>query len=42
LGIRFFPSGASTGGSIKISEAERSLTVSVDWLTGKVAIHGPE
>ncbi len=42
LGIRFFPTGASTGGSILVKQADRSLSVTVDWLTGRVAIHGPE
>lgn len=42
MGIRFFPTGASTGGSILVKQADRSLSVTVDWLTGRVAIHGPD
>lgn len=37
-GIRFFPDGASTGGSVTLSHGERGYKVKVDWLTGMVRI----
>ncbi len=37
-GIRFFPDGGSTGGSITVSGAKRAYRVTVDWLTGAIAI----
>jgi general secretion pathway protein H len=36
--IRFFPDGSSTGGAIGLSLDEQGAEVSVDWLTGQVAI----
>jgi general secretion pathway protein H len=36
--IRFFPDGSSTGGAIGLSLGEQQSRVSVDWLTGHVAI----
>jgi general secretion pathway protein H len=36
--IRFFPDGSSTGGAIGLSLGEQQSQVSVDWLTGHVAI----
>ena len=37
-GIRFFPDGSSTGGSITVSGPKLAYRVNVDWLTGTVAI----
>ena len=37
-GIRFYPDGSSTGGTVTLSEEDRSLTVKVDWLSGRVRI----
>lgn len=37
-GIRFFPDGSSTGGSIVLSSSDRSYKVNVDWLTGRVVV----
>lgn len=37
-GIRFFPDGSSTGGSITVSGANRAYRVTVDWLTGAITI----
>ncbi|NBB92997.1 MAG: type II secretion system protein GspH [Gammaproteobacteria bacterium] len=37
-GIRFFPDGASTGGSIKLLAQEREWVINVGWLTGEVSI----
>lgn len=36
--IRFFPDGSSTGGAIGLSLGGQQSQVSVDWLTGQVAI----
>jgi general secretion pathway protein H len=36
--IRFFPDGSSTGGAIGLSQGGQQTQVSVDWLTGLVAI----
>ncbi len=36
--IRFFPDGTSTGGRVTISRDERKFDITVDWLTGLVAI----
>jgi general secretion pathway protein H len=36
--IRFFPDGSSTGGRIGLSLAGRKAEVTVDWLTGLVAV----
>jgi len=37
-GIRFFPDGSSTGGEITVSNDTRSLRVTVDWITGRIAV----
>ena len=37
-GIRFFPDGTSTGGGIEIVRKNRRFLITVDWLTGRVAI----
>jgi general secretion pathway protein H len=36
--IRFFPDGSSTGGAIGLRQGDQESQVSVDWLTGYVAI----
>jgi len=36
--IRFYPDGTSTGGRVIMSSEERKATISVDWLTGRVAL----
>jgi general secretion pathway protein H len=36
--IRFFPDGSSTGGRIGLSRDGRHTAVSIDWLTGLVAV----
>ncbi len=36
--IRFFPDGTSTGGGIEMVRDGRRFLVTVDWLTGRVAI----
>ncbi|WP_376692662.1 GspH/FimT family pseudopilin [Wenzhouxiangella sp. EGI_FJ10409] len=37
-GIRFYPDGASTGGSVELLAGERTWTVEVSWLTGEVSL----
>lgn len=41
-GIRFYPDGASTGGSIRLSVDEREWFVTVGWLTGEISQDEPE
>lgn len=36
--IRFFPDGASTGGSVELWAGDRSWEVEVSWLTGEVSL----
>ena len=36
--IRFFPDGSSTGGRAMLATDNRSLSVDVDWLTGRVSV----
>lgn len=37
-GIRFYPDGASTGGSVVVSTAGREWHITVGWLTGEIGI----
>jgi len=37
-GIRFYPDGGSTGGSVKLEANERIYTVNVAWLTGEASV----
>ncbi len=37
-GIRFYPDGASTGGSVVLTAGEREWHVTVGWLTGEIGI----
>jgi general secretion pathway protein H len=41
-GIRFYPDGASTGGSVLLSVDERKWYVTVGWLTGEISQDPPE
>jgi general secretion pathway protein H len=34
--IRFNPDGSSTGGRIALADGDRTITIGVDWLTGRV------
>lgn len=36
--IRFFADGSSTGGAIAVTREDRTLTVTVDWLTGRIRV----
>jgi general secretion pathway protein H len=37
-GIRFYPDGGSTGGSVKLEANERIYTINVAWLTGEASV----
>lgn len=37
-GIRFYPDGASTGGSVTLLMQDREWTIDVAWLTGEVSL----
>ena len=41
-GIRFYPDGASTGGSVLLSVDERKWYITVGWLTGEISQDPPE
>ncbi|MCA1779746.1 MAG: GspH/FimT family pseudopilin [Xanthomonadaceae bacterium] len=41
-GIRFYPDGASTGGSITLSVEDRKWYITVAWLTGEISNDRPE
>ncbi|MEM7054739.1 MAG: GspH/FimT family protein, partial [Pseudomonadota bacterium] len=41
-GIRFYPDGASTGGSVTLSVDQRKWYVTVGWLTGEISQDPPE
>jgi len=41
-GIRFFPDGSSTGGSVLLSVDDRKWYVTVGWLTGEISQDPPE
>jgi len=38
LGFRFFANGSSTGGYIKLTQDEKSYTIKINWLTGKIVM----
>ncbi len=37
-GIRFYPDGASTGGSVVLSIDQREWRITIGWLTGEISI----
>lgn len=37
-GIRFFPNGSSTGGSIKLMHKKQGYNINVEWLSGRISI----
>ncbi|UJS25899.1 GspH/FimT family pseudopilin [Thiothrix winogradskyi] len=37
-GIRFFPDGSSTGGSVELTHNQQTYKVNVEWVTGRVSI----
>lgn len=36
--IRFFADGSATGGGVKLEAGQRTAEITVDWLTGRIAI----
>jgi general secretion pathway protein H len=41
-GVRFYPDGSSTGGTVTLSRGDRALRVTVDWFNGSVSIAEPD
>lgn len=41
-GIRFYPDGGSTGGSVKLEANKRLYTINVAWLTGEASVQRAE
>ena len=41
-GIRFYPDGGSTGGSVQLEANKRMYTINVAWLTGEASIQREE
>jgi general secretion pathway protein H len=37
-GIRFFPTGASTGGKLRLQAGRRAYEIRVNWFTGRVSV----
>lgn len=37
-GVRFYPDGTSTGGTVTLVQADRRLVLSIDWFDGHVSI----
>lgn len=37
-GIRFYPDGSSTGGSVELAYNQQAFKVNVEWVTGRVSI----
>lgn len=37
-GIRFFPDGSATGGSVELTRDRQTFKVNVEWITGRVSI----
>lgn len=37
--VGFFPDGSASGGTIDLSAGGRTYTITVDWLTGRVAVN---
>lgn len=37
LGIRFFPNGSSTGGTVRLRSERQAYEIRINWLTGRVA-----
>ena len=36
--IQFLPDGSSSGGRVELGDGARSVTVGVDWITGRVSV----
>ena len=37
-GIRFFPDGSSTGGSVELLFKQQTVKINVEWITGRVSV----
>lgn len=37
-GIRFFPDGSSTGGSVELTFKQQTFKINVEWITGRVSV----
>lgn len=37
-GIRFYPDGSSTGGSVELTYNQQTYKINVEWVTGRVSI----
>ncbi len=37
-GIRFYPDGSSTGGSVELTQNQQAYKINVEWVTGRVSI----
>lgn len=37
-GIRFYPDGSSTGGSVELTYNQQSYKINVEWVTGRVSV----
>lgn len=37
-GVRFYPDGSSTGGSVELTHNEQTYKINVEWVTGRVSI----
>lgn len=37
-GIRFYPDGSSTGGSVELAYNQQTFKINVEWVTGRVSI----
>ena len=38
--IRFYPDGSSTGGQVRFRQEDRTWSIDVEWLTGRVSASG--
>jgi len=41
-GVRFYPDGGSTGGSVELSANGRIYRINIAWLTGEASVQAPE
>jgi general secretion pathway protein H len=37
--IRFYGDGSASGGTLRLRRGDRSVAISIDWLTGRVSVH---
>ncbi len=41
-GFRFFPDGSATGGALFLTQGDASVSVEIDWLSGRVTVRDQE